>query len=92
MTGSSTVQKWAVLPVSAITEIVLGAGGPIEFETGATKLQIGCVSKFFVASLLCVLSIGFPPSQVPAVLVRRARPPPIVLLPPIMLLAVAVLQ
>jgi hypothetical protein len=77
--------------VSVITEIVLGAGGPTEFETGATKLQIGCVSKFFVTSFLYFLSIGFPPSQV-SVLVLRAHPPPIVLLPPIMLLAVAVSQ
>jgi hypothetical protein len=81
-----------VLSVSAIAETVLGAGGPTEFETGATKIQIGCVSKFFVTSLLCFLSIGFPLSQVSAVFVQRARPPPIVLLPLIMLLAVAVSQ
>jgi hypothetical protein len=77
--------------VSAIAEIVLGREDLLSLKQEQLSYKLVVLANFLLPHYF-VSSIGFPPSQV-SVLVRRARPPPIVLLPPIlMLLAVAVSQ
>lgn len=61
-TGMSVVQKWAVLPVSAMAGVVARvAGGPIAGTGGGVgNSGLSLVSSF---GLLSVIAIGFPPFQ-----------------------------
>ena len=84
-TGRSTVQKFAVLPVSAMTGIVeVVVGGPMTVEEEAGAEEWVRFLRSTSAVFFCV--VGFPPGQAGAV---GRRPRIILSLPPIMLSVVA---